>query len=261
AEESLIDERLEKEMAFVKKVVSLALSARKRKSLKVRQPLARIMIHSENGVKPSVEISEIILQELNIKKIEYIEEAGDFLTYNAKPIFASLGPKVGKSMGQVAGIIKNLTTDEIKRFLSQGRFTISLDDRQLDLTGEEIEVVREEKEGFAVESDGGVTVALDTERTPELIDEGFAREVVNKVQNMRKTSGFEVTDRILVRLFADEPLAGAVDRFEKYIRTETLADSLERVGLNQAGGGTEWNINGEKAVISVARTKRPGGAE
>ncbi|MCP4569840.1 MAG: isoleucine--tRNA ligase [FCB group bacterium] len=254
ADEGLIFDRLEEEMAFVKKVVSLALSARKRKSLKVRQPLARILIHAANGVKPSSDVGEIILRELNIKKVEYIEEAGEVMSYNAKPVFAKLGPKVGKAMGQVAQKIKSLSSDEVKRFLSEGRFTIDMEGRELDLTEEEIEVAREEKDGFAVEFDGGIVIALDTTRTPELIDEGFARELVNKIQNMRKTSGFEVTDRINVRLFADEPLAAAISRYEEYICTETLADTLARETLDQAGEtGTEWTINGEKAVIAVAQ--------
>jgi isoleucyl-tRNA synthetase len=119
---------------------------------------------------------------------------------------------------------------------------------------DDVEIVRTEKEGFAVESEGGVTVALDTALTPQLIDEGFAREVVNKVQNMRKTSGFEVTDRIRIRLFADEPLAGAIGRYETYVCAETLADAIERSGMPQAdNSATAWTITGEKAAISVVR--------
>ncbi len=254
ADDSCIDSRLEYEMAFAKKVVSLALAARKRKSLKVRQPLAQILIHADNGPTPSEGLKEIILTELNIKQIELTDGLDSYISYNARPVFARLGPKFGREMGKVADIIKSLREDQIKRAEVEGHFTIDIDGSRTELTGDEVEIVREEKEGFAVESDGGITIALDTTLTPGLIDEGFARELVNKIQNLRKTSGFEVTDRIRITLYADELLAGAIGRYGEYICSETLADSLEREELSRANGDDkEWSINGEKAVISVIR--------
>jgi len=254
ATDSVVDDTLETEMNFAKKVVSLALAGRKRKNLKVRQPLPRILINSNNGQTVSDDITAIILRELNIKNTELINDTSGFVSYSAKPNFPKLGPRFGKSMGTVAAAIKDLSSEDIKRFSADGRFTIDIEGRKVDLTDEEIEVVREEKAGYAVESDGPFTIALDTTLTPELIDEGFAREIVNKVQNMRKTSGFEVTDRITITLFADEPLAGAVDRYREYICAETLSDSLTQHPLaGKSGDAMEWNINGEKAALAVVR--------
>jgi isoleucyl-tRNA synthetase len=254
ADNSCIDYRLEYEMVFVKKIVSLALAARKRKSLKVRQPLARILIHADSGQALSEGLNEIILTELNIKQIEFADGLDSYISYNAKPIFAKLGPKFGREMGKVADIIKSLPEDQIKRAEARGHFTIDIDGSRMELTGDEVEIVREEKDGFAIESDGGLTIALDTTLTPGLIEEGFARELVNKIQNLRKTSGFEVTDRIRITLYADDLLAGAAGRYKKYICSETLADYLELEELGRANGDDkEWSINGEKAVISVIR--------
>jgi isoleucyl-tRNA synthetase len=252
---SVIDTALENDMAFVKKVVSLALAARKRKNLKVRQPLSRIVIHAQDEKPPSDDTCEIILRELNIKNIEFAESPDDFVSYTVKLDFAKLGPKFGKAMGEISKAAQALSQDEIKQFMIEERLNIEVGDRQVDLSKEDVEIVRHEQDGFGVEVDGPVMIALDTALTPELIDEGFARELVNKIQNMRKSSGFEVTDRIRIKLFADEPLAGAADRFEQYICDETLADSLEKAELNRSDGddAAEWKINGEKAVISVAR--------
>ncbi len=255
ANQSLVDETLEEHMLFVKRVVSMSLAARRRKNLKVRQPLSRIIIHDKGKTNPPEDIKDVIRKELNIKQIDFSADADAYVSYSAKPDFSKLGPRFGKAAGQVAEKIKSLSTEQIKQFEVEGSLTIDVDGRPVELTEEHLEVVRLEKEGFAVEVDGPITVALDTSLTPELIDEGFARELVNKIQNMRKDSGFEVTDRIEVKLYADEPLAGAADRYQQYICDETLADSLERANLNQSDGGNakEWKINGEKAVIAVVR--------
>jgi len=254
-DEATIEARLEDEMAFVQKVVSLALAARKRKNLKVRQPLSKIMIHGGDNLQISADVAAIIMRELNIKEYEFLAEAGDFVSYQAKANFGKLGPKFGKDVKKLAETVADLPSEQIKQLAENGRFTIDFDGRQVELTDEEIEVVRSEKSGFAVESDGSVSVVLVTDLTPELVDEGFAREVVNKVQNMRKTSGFEVTDRIKIKLFADGPLSAAINRHEKHICAETLADSLDLISLDSADGdGKEWSINGEKAVIAVIRS-------
>jgi isoleucyl-tRNA synthetase len=255
ADAAAIDAKLEEDMSFVKKIVSLALAARKRKNCKVRQPLSRIVVHNQGGAPPSDDIKEIILRELNIKNIEFAESVDEYISYSLKLDFATLGPKFGKAMGQIGKAASELSQEKIKQFMIDERLSLEIDDRQVTLTAEDVEIIHEEKEGYGVEFDGTTMVALDTALTPELIDEGFARELVNKIQNMRKSSDFEVTDRILIKLFADEPLAGAAGRYEEYICDETLADSLERVELSQSDGSdaTEWKINGEKAVISVVR--------
>ena len=255
ADPAVIDTQLEEQMDFVKKAVSLALAARKRKNLKVRQPLSRIVVHDQNKINLPDDARDVILKELNIKRIDFVDSADDYVTYSAKPDFAKLGPKFGKAVGEIVKKVQALSVDEIKRFVIDERLTVDVDGRRIDLTAEDVAVVRHEKDGYGVESEAGITVALDISLSPDLIDEGFARELVNKIQNLRKSSGFEVTDRITIKLFADEPLAGAVNRFGKYICEETLAESLERHTLSQSDGGdaVEMTINGERAAIAVAR--------
>jgi len=252
---AVVDTAMEDDMATVQKVVSLALAARKRKNLKVRQPLCRIVVSDQGGKIPGDDFQEIILRELNIKNIEFAKGSEDFVSYSVKLDFARLGPKFGKAMGRISQAAQAFSQDEIKRLMAEERLTFEIDGDSATLTNEDVEIIRQEKDGYGVEVDGSLMIALDTALTPELIDEGFARELVNKIQNMRKTSGFEVTDRIQIKLFADEPLAGAADRYGKYICDETLADSLERAELSRSDGGDamEWKINGEKAVIAVTR--------
>ncbi len=255
-EDSAIDSHLEEEMALVKKIVSLALAARKRKNLKVRQPLPRLVIVADTGPKLRSEVEDIILRELNVKRVEFVDSASAFMEYKTKPVFAKLGPKFGKHVNKAAAAITGWTSEEIKTFIADKSFELAVEGQTATLEDGDVEILREEHEGYGVEAEGGVTVALETTLSPELIDEGFAREVVNKVQNMRKTSGFEVTDRIIIKLFADDPLAAAVSRFRDHICTETLADSLEQSELDAVDGtpqATEWSINGQKAVIAVDR--------
>ena len=145
-----------------------------------------------------------------------------------------------------------LTSEQVHKFAQSGELSLeSLGG--LKLLSDDVEVIRTEKEGVAVETDGPVAVALDTTLTEDLLDEGFAREVVNKIQNMRKTSGFEVTDRIVVRYNSGDRLKRAVDRFDEFIRRETLAREIEFAEHDQLTDTTEWNINGEKAALAVAK--------
>jgi isoleucyl-tRNA synthetase len=141
----------------------------------------------------------------------------------------------------------------VKEFARKKEMSLEVDGEQVRLTGDDVDVVREEKTGFAVESDGPVTVALVTALTDELRDEGFAREVVNKIQNMRKTSGLEVTDRISVRMKPSERLKSAVEKHESFIRHETLAEDIVYVDSESADGSKVWDINGEKAAIAVEK--------
>ncbi len=157
-------------------------------------------------------------------------------------------------MKDVAARLASLSQKELRDFSSSGEVEISLADSKIKLSGEELEVQKIEKEGFAVESDGGITVALNTLVTDELKDEGFAREIVNKIQNMRKTSGFEVTDRIDILVCTAEPLKSAVNKYNDFICHETLADTMRLMDkMPSENGGTNWNINGIKADIAVIR--------
>lgn len=262
ADAGVIDSRLEKEMTFVKKVVSLALAARKRKNLKVRQPLSRIIISADNGVRPSENVKEIILKELNIKDVEFSDKTAGYISYAAKPNFAKLGPKFGKGVKKAAEIIKSLSSADVYNFSKSEKIEIDFDGKSVEITAEEVEVVKNEQEGFAVESDGPFTVVLDTALDDELVKEGFARELVNKIQNKRKSSDFDVSDRIRVTMFADDPVAEAVRAYGDYICSETLSEPFKPQALSgndeaaareSAGTVEKLKVNGETVYIDIER--------
>jgi len=252
--EALIDLDLEETMATVERVVSLGRAARTRKNLKVRQPLAgmKVALPGRDAFTKLEPYLPIIRDELNIKEITPGNDIDALVTYSAKLNFKVAGPKLGGSVKQAAAHVTQLTSEQVRQFAQAGEMLLE-PLGGLRLLTEDVEVIRTEKEGVAVEVDGPVAVALDTTLTPDLLDEGFAREIVNKIQNMRKTSGFEVTDRIRVRIASTERLKVAVDRFEDFIRHETLAREIEFVASDQLTDTTEWNINGEKATLAVAK--------
>jgi isoleucyl-tRNA synthetase len=183
--------------------------------------------------------------------------AADLATVRAEPIFPTLGPKHGKRVNQVAEAIRNLGDEEVGVLSAGGEVTVSVADEPATVAGEDVKIVAVAKPGLAVQTEGGLTVALDTELTDELLDEGFAREMINKIQFMRKEAGFEVVDRILVSYEAGPRLKLAVDRHAGRIARETLAESISE------GGGPgefqrDWDINGESARIAVERARREG---
>lgn len=255
ADESLIDRDLEKAMEVVEKIVVLGRAARSRQNLKIRQPLAKLMFNlpadvSKDRVEPML---DIIKTELNVKKVEISEGLTDLVTYSAKLNFKTAGPKLGGAVKNAAAWLGQLDSDKIKDFyLSHEPLVFEDNGAKFNLTEEEVEIVKTENEGFAVESEGHLSAALVTELDEALINEGFARELVNKIQNMRKTSGFEVTDKIEVNIGGSEKLLVAIDAFNDFIKSETLAVSLV-AGNKAADNATSWNINGEPAEIAVKK--------
>ncbi len=250
----LVHSELEETMWLVQRVVSLGRAARSRHNLKVRQPLSKLLVAlpGEVDFDRIEDYLPIIKAELNVKEVAGVDTLADHVTYSAKLNFKVAGPKLSKTAKQAARWLAGLDSEVIRKFAEEKVLTYTEDGAEYRLTDEDVQVVRNEKEGYAVESEGGVTIALVTELTGELIEEGFARELVNKIQNMRKTSGFEVTDRIMVALDAPEAIRKAADHYSEFIRRETLADKLEFVDTlpEQA---REWNINGEKASIALAK--------
>jgi len=255
ADESLINAELEETMGLVEKLVSLGRAARTRRNLKVRQPLSQMLVNlpGKNSFGRLSEYLQIIRDELNIKEIGPTENLSEYVTYSAKLNFKTAGPKLGNDVKRAADYVSKLTSDEVREFSSTGILAISSIVAGRTLTPEEVEVIRTEIEGAAVEVDGAVAVILETNLTDELRDEGFAREIVNKIQNMRKSSGLEVTDRIRVRVNSSDRLRQAVSRYDKFICGETLANQLEFTGTEDVAGSTDWDINGEKAAIAVER--------
>ncbi|MCH7948663.1 MAG: isoleucine--tRNA ligase, partial [candidate division Zixibacteria bacterium] len=255
ADESAIDLELEETMELVEKIVSLGRAARSRKNIKVRQPLGKLLVELPAGTKSEKLKNDlaIIKSELNIKEVEAAENLDQYLTYTAKLNFKTAGPKLGGAVKQAAAMLSQLTETDVKKFVKDGSLKLSIDGKDISLSSDEVEVIKNEKDGFAVESNGGLTVALTTLLTADLIDEGFARELVNKIQNMRKSSGYEVTDFISVRIKSTDKIGQAAKKHSEFIKKETLAESFQFSESETPDGATEWNINGEKTLIALAK--------
>jgi isoleucyl-tRNA synthetase len=224
-----VDKALEERMAIAQDVSSLVLSLRKKVSINVRQPLSRILIPVlDKKFKTKVEsVKDLILSETNIKDIEYITDTAGFISKKIKPNFKALGPKVGKDMKLVAAALAGLSQQDISKFESEEKFDIPETSYSIDI--EDVEIVAEDVPGWQVANLGKLTVALDVTLSDELKQEGISRELVNRIQNMRKEQGFEVTDKIHV-LVKDHPyISEAVKNNLTYICAEILADTLELV--------------------------------
>ncbi len=248
------DLMLEEKMNWPRRVVQLGRSLRELKSLKVRQPLEKIIIvvEKESAKEDIRDFADIIRAELNVKQIEFTENAGSLVLRRIKPNFKALGPKFGKHVGLAVDIIKSFGEKEIGRIASDGKEKINFENKEYEITRDEVEILHEEKEGLAVQSDLDLTVALDTRLTQELIDEGIARELVNRIQNLRKEAGLEVIQRIRVAVQAAPGIMNSVKRQQAYILSETLAGSLEDI----MGVGMivrETDVNSEKVTVGIIK--------
>ena len=249
----LIDADLERRMKIAQQVVFLVRSMRSRSGLKVRQPLARIAIPVSASLRELVGQSrDIILEEINVKEIEFVEENSPLIEKTATPNFRQLGPRFGKTVNQVAARIRNMTQPEIAEFEQNGRFETLIDGATVVLESGDLSTSTKDIEGWIVESADGLTVALDTTLTDNLVDEGFAREFVNRVQNMRKDAGFEVTDRIRVGFKAEDRLKDAIQNMSDYVKLETLALAIEPAPLESAHV-YEHEIDGQTCEIAIVR--------
>ena len=252
---SLIDTDFEETMDIVRQIVSMGRAARSRHNLKVRQPLSSLMVSlgPRTDIDRLKEYLPIIKDELNIKEITASDKLDSFVSYSAKLNFKAAGPKLGGKVKQVGPLVAAADSATIRQFVQSGSLKLSVDGSEIVLSAEEVEITRTEKDGFAVEAEGVLTIALITELTDDLRDEGFAREMINKIQNMRKSSGLDVTDRIAVYVQPSERLKTAVTRHEEFIRRETLAERIEYTAPAGANGAKQWDINGEAATIAVAK--------
>jgi isoleucyl-tRNA synthetase len=222
---------LENRMQVAQRIVGLARSVRNTVKLKVRQPLARIIVSSESkSVRESaMKMASIIQDEINVKQVEVIEKESDIVRVGTRPLYKKLGPKAGKMMKMVADIIENLNQDTIERLQKQGDIVIDLEGSQIHVTTEDVEFFEEKKDdNFEFERESNILIALDTRMTEELEMEGIAREFVNRVQNLRKDAGFEVTDRITINHQAPEKINNAISKMSDYIKTETLATRIQK---------------------------------
>ncbi len=228
-DESYVDKSLERKMEAAQTISSLVLSLRAKEKIKVRQPLQKIMIPIDNAQQKEeiLAVSNLIKHEVNVKVVELLEDASDILVKQIKPNFKALGPRFGRDMKAIAGVIMNFTAEDINKVEQNGNFDVEINGKNIILGLEDVEITSQDIEGWLVANEGALTVALDVTITDDLRREGIARELVNRIQNLRKDSGFEVTDRIDVKLQKDEQLKQAVDSNIEYIKTETLTEKLE----------------------------------
>jgi isoleucyl-tRNA synthetase len=258
-----IDTKLEARMNSAQIVSSLVRQMRERAKIRVRQPLERVLIPVANRyeIEELRKVEDVIRDEVNVKRVEYVQAGdSDVIKLKAKANFKLLGAKLGKQMKIVAARVQTMTQDELRDFQQTGRVTLNVEGNDYELERGEIEIQAEDIEGWLVSSEGGITVALDTQMSESLLHEGIAREFVNRIQNIRKDSGFDVTDRIKIELHgASDVLQRAVSSFNSYICEETLANSLELAtnGSSQLDSAkdAELEIGDEKASVKVAQVR------
>ncbi|TDY13762.1 isoleucine--tRNA ligase [Meridianimaribacter flavus] len=228
-DESFVDKSLERKMENAQTISSLVLSLRAKEKIKVRQPLQKIMIpvDSKQQKEEILAVADLIKHEVNIKEIELLSDASDILVKQIKPNFKALGPRFGKDMKFIAGAISKFTSEDIKKIEQNGVLDVEVNGKNITLELADVEITSQDIEGWLVANEGALTVALDVTLTDNLRREGIARELVNRIQNLRKDSGFEVTDRINVVLQKDDNIVKAIDTNLEYIKTETLTEELE----------------------------------
>ena len=251
ADESLIDESLNTQMSALLSVVGLGRACRAAANLKVRQPLSTLYV---KGTSFDEAFSALAEDELNVKKVVFTDDARAFTTYNLKPQMRTLGPKYGKLLGRIGQHLKELDGNEVVDAFSRGEtVTFALDGTEVVLAKDDVLTEATQKPGFSAQMEGEVTVVLDCNLTPELIAEGYQREMVSKLQNMRKDAGFEVSDRIDVTYEAGDELAAAIEAGRDFIMQSVLATTFARGAAPEGAVSQEWDLNGKKAVLSVRK--------
>ena len=249
-DEACIDKQLESDMDEVLKIVVFGRAARNTANIKNRQPIGKMYVKAEN--KLSEFYVEIIEDELNVKDVEFVDDVRNFTSYSFKPQLKTVGPKYGKQLGNIRKALSeidgNAAMDTLK---AEGALKFDFGAEPVILTEEDLLIEMAQTEGYVSEGDNYVTVALDTHLTPELLEEGFVREVVSKIQTMRKEAGFEVTDHINVYQDNNDKLADIIKKYADTIKGEVLAD---HIFLGQMSGyAKEWNINGENGMFGVEK--------
>ena len=251
--ENFVNKKLERKMQKAQTISSLVLSLRKKEMIKVRQPLQRVMIPvlDANQREEIEAISDLIKAEVNVKEIELLDDASGILVKQIKPNFKALGPRFGKDMGLISKEIQSFTPDQINQLDRDGELAIVISGKPITLSLADVEISSQDIEGWLVAHADGLTVALDITLSEELIQEGIARELVNRIQNIRKDSGFEVTDKIHLVLQQNAQLEAAVRANEMYIKSETLTESIQMQA--QVEGGVEIEFDEIKTRILITK--------
>ena len=256
-DETLIDKDLEERMEIAQKISSMILGLRRKVSIKVRQPLAKIMIPvPDKSFRRKFEaVKDLVLTEVNVKEVEYLDDTASVLVKKIKPNFKTLGPRYGKMMKELGAVISAMAQQDIASFEAIGSHTITLNGQEITLTPEDVEIISEDIPGWQVANDGKLTVALDITVTDELKNEGIAREFVNRIQNIRKESGYDVTDKITVQIGDHEFVREAVKRHAAYIGSQTLATAVTLV--SSLTGSDVKDIDIDDVAIKIAVSKIP----
>lgn len=251
---SVIDKTLEERMQIAQDISSVILALRRKVNIKVRQPLNQIMIPVvDNKQQTDIEaVRDLILNEVNVKELQYVNGGAGILVKKVKPDFKKLGPRYGKVMKQLAAEVQAMSQDAIGLFEKQGNYSFNIDGQEVVINLEDVEIISEDIPGWLVANEGRLTVALDVTVTDELRKEGIARELVNRIQNIRKSSNFDITDRILVKIAKVEQIKEAVLEFNEYIATQVLAD---KVVLEDYVAGVEIDMDDYVLTLSVERVK------
>lgn len=252
---ALIDKELEERMQMAQKICSLVLSLRKRNNLKVRQPLSKIMIPAkdEHQQQQIEAVKDLILSEVNIKNIDFLTKENNVLVKSIKANFKTLGPKFGPKMKAIAAAITSFSQDDIAKIESESKYALNIDNTEIEIALSDVEIITQDIPGWVVTNDADLTVALDTTITEALRQEGISRELVNRIQNIRKEQNFDVTDNILVEIEKCEELCQAVEAFREYICSETLTKELTFVEQIASPLQTIDVIEGKDLAINIKK--------
>ena len=253
--ENLIDKDLEERMEMAQNISSMVLSLRKKNNIRVRQPLNKIIIPvlSDHVRKVVMAVKDLILSEVNVKELEYITDDSGILVKRIKPNFKTLGPKHGKMMKQIAAAINQFSQDDIRQLEAEENYTLNIGKEEIVIGLEDVEISTQDIPGWSVANLDQLTVALDMTITPELQEEGIARELVNRIQNLRKDKGFEVTDHIVLSIERDGKTEKAFENFEAYICSETLAKMKFEDKINNGESETFDLIDGIEVKLSILK--------
>ena len=248
ADENYIDSALERGMAIAEEAAVLGRAARNAASVKNRQPLNEILLCGEHVGELSEDMLAIIRDELNVKRIEYVADAGDYVSYSVKPQLKTLGPKYGAKLGKIRAYLTENPEKVVSGLRGADEYSFTVDGEEIALSKDDVLITVLNKEGYSVQSGGGITVILDVTLTPELIEEGYMREIVSKVQTMRKDSGFEVTDHIALYYDGDAEIEAVIEKYKDEIAGDVLADRVEKKSDLE-----KRDVNGKQVGLGVVK--------
>ena len=250
-----IDSELEERMRIAQDITSMVLALRRKVNIKVRQPLTTLMVPvvDETQRRHVEAMKELILAEVNVKELKFVDNAAGILVKRVKPDFKKLGPRYGKIMKQLAAIIAEMSQEDILTFEKNGSFTFNVDGTEATVEAADVEILSEDIPGWLVANEGRLTVALDITVTDELRREGYARELINRIQNIRKSSGFEITDKIHVTLAHHEETDAVVAEYGEYMARQILAESFVVGDLQEGADVTELDFDTFKVMVKVVK--------